>query len=201
MCGPAWREGGANRGEYAKLVRERKFKMKKINSNKIAWGTARSLALWLTLFALSASAQIEPHAGEWKTWVLASGSQFRLPAPPGSHESKEEIEVLEKLAEQRDAAALDLIKFWDAGAPSYQWNQMTINELKKFSVGTVRGERALALVHVAIYDAMVAAWDSKYVYNRPRPSPLHKAPTTGIPNPHRPSYPRDHAVPTWATTA
>src|SRR5260370_12341699 len=192
---PRWREGGANRGDYAKLIRERKFKMKKIRSEKIAWGTVLSLVLGLTLFALSASAQIEPNAREWKTWVLTSGSQFRLPAPPGSHESKEEIEVLEKLAEQRDAAALDLIKFWDAGAPSYQWNQMTINELKKFSVGTVRGERALALVHVAIYDAMVAAWDSKYAYNRPRPSRLDKDLTTVIPNPHSPSYPIEHPFP------
>ena len=135
--------------------------MKKTNSKKVAWGTGLSLTLGLTLFALSTSAQIEPNAGQWKTWVMTSGSQFRLPAPPGWGESKEEVQVLEKLAEQRDAAALDLIKFWDAGAPSYQWNQMTINEIKKFNVGTVRGERALALVHVAIYDAMVAAWDSK----------------------------------------
>src|SRR5258708_40059674 len=98
MCGPAWREGGANRGDYAKLVRERKFKMKKINSNKIAWGTALSLELGLTLFALSASAQIEPHAGEWKTRVLASGRQFRVPAPPGSHEHKEGIDEFDERA-------------------------------------------------------------------------------------------------------
>src|SRR5260370_21661280 len=175
--------------------------MKRTNTKKIAWGMLLTLGLGLTLFALSASAQIEPNAGEWKTWVLTSGTQFRLPAPPGSHESKKEIEVLEKLAEQRDAAALDLIKFWDAGAPSYQWNQMTINELKKFSVGTVRGERALALVHVAIYDAMVAAWDSKYAYNPPRPSRLDQDFTTVIPNPHSPSYPSEHAVASGAASA
>src|SRR5260370_21157660 len=133
--------------------------MKRTNTKKIAWGMLLTLGVGLTLLAVSASAQIERTAGQWKRWVLTSGSQLRLPAPPGSHESKEEIEVLEKLAEQRDAAALDLIKFWDAGAPSYQWNQMTINAIKKFNVGTVLGERALALVHVAIYDAMVAAWD------------------------------------------
>src|SRR5713101_4864463 len=175
--------------------------MNKKEANKFGYVLVFILALGLTLFALSASAQIEPNAGEWKTWVLTSGSQLRLPAPPGSHESKEEIEVLEKLAEQRDAAALDLIKFWDAGAPSYQWNQMTINEIKKFNVGTVRGERALALVHVAIYDATVAAWDSKYVYNRPRPSRLDKDLTTVIANPHSPSYPSEHAVAAGAASA
>ena len=27
--------------------------------------------------------QVEPKAGTWKTWVLASGSDLRLPPPPG----------------------------------------------------------------------------------------------------------------------
>jgi hypothetical protein len=27
-------------------------------------------------------AQVEPHAGQWKTWVIESGSALRLPAPP-----------------------------------------------------------------------------------------------------------------------
>src|SRR5260370_41601152 len=107
MCSPHKWERPANRGDYAKLVRERKFKMKKTDSKKIAWGTVLSLALGLTLFALSTSAQIEPNAGQWKTWVLTSGSQCRLPAPPALHESKEEIEALEKLAAQLDTAALD----------------------------------------------------------------------------------------------
>src|SRR5260370_41903259 len=175
--------------------------MKRPNTKKIAWGMVLTLGLGLTRFAVSDAAQIEPNAGQWQAWVVTSGSQFRLAAPPGRHESKEEIQVLEKLAEQRDAAAFDLIKFWDAGAPSYQWNQMTINEIKKFNVGTVRAERALALVHVAIYDATVAAWDSKYVYNRPRPSRLDRDLTTVISNPHSPSYPSDHAVAAGAASA
>lgn len=28
--------------------------------------------------------QIEPSAGAWQTWLLKSGDQFRLPAPPTS---------------------------------------------------------------------------------------------------------------------
>jgi hypothetical protein len=26
--------------------------------------------------------QIEPRAGTWKTWVISSGKDFRVPAPP-----------------------------------------------------------------------------------------------------------------------
>src|SRR5260370_19062267 len=48
---------------------------------------------------------------------------------------------------------------------------------------------------------MVAAWDSKYAYNRPRPSRLDKDLTTVIPNPHSPSYPSEHAVAAGAGSA
>ncbi len=175
--------------------------MNKKEARKFGYILVFAIGLGLTVLALSASAQIEPNAGQWKTWVLTSGNQLRLSAPPKHEDSKEEIEALEQLVAQRDAAALDLIKFWDAGAPSYQWNQMTNNEFKKFGVGTVRSERALALVHVAIYDAMVAAWDSKYTYNRPRPSQIDKDLTTVIPDPDSPSYPSEHAVAAGAASA
>jgi membrane-associated phospholipid phosphatase len=176
------------------MIKGGKTQMKTRETKKIGGVLVFTMGLVLTLFALSASAQIEPNAGQWKTWVLTSGSQLRLPPPARHEDSKEEIEALEQLAAQRDAAALDLIRFWDAGAPSYQWNQMLLSEISKNKVGTVRAERALALVNVAIYDAMVAAWDTKYTYNRPRPSMVDKDLTTVIPNPRSPSYPSEHAV-------
>lgn len=54
--------------------------------------------------------------------------------------------------------------------------------------------RAFALVSAAIYDATIAAWDSKYFYNRSRPSQVDQSLTTVIPNPQSPSYPSEHAV-------
>jgi membrane-associated phospholipid phosphatase len=54
--------------------------------------------------------------------------------------------------------------------------------------------RAFALVSVAIYDATIAAWDSKYTYNRLRPSQIDLTLTPAIPNPQSPSYPSEHAV-------
>jgi membrane-associated phospholipid phosphatase len=152
------------------------------------------VVLGLVSFSPGLSAQIAPTAGNWQTWVLSSGSQLRLQPPPGQRDSKEEIEILSNLAAQRDPGVLDLIKFWEAGSPSYRWNQIAGAEISKFNLNSPRSERVLALVHVAIYDAMVAAWDSKYFYNRPRPSDLDKKLSTVIPNPDSPSYPSEHAV-------
>ena len=60
---------------------------------------------------------IEPKAGTWKTWLLSSGSQLRLPPPPGGDVTQAEIKDLKALASQRDQAALDKISFWDVGSP------------------------------------------------------------------------------------
>jgi membrane-associated phospholipid phosphatase len=54
--------------------------------------------------------------------------------------------------------------------------------------------RQLALLHVAIYDAMIAAWDSKYAFKRPHPSEVDASLTTVTANPRSPSYPSEHAV-------
>src|SRR5690349_9850017 len=55
-------------------------------------------------------AQVEPGAGSWKTWVLASGSELRLPPPP---DSASELAEVRAQAAQRDAQAVDRIEYWD----------------------------------------------------------------------------------------
>jgi hypothetical protein len=49
-------------------------------------------------------------------------------------------------------------------------------------------------MHIAIYDAMIAAWDSKYAYQRQRPSTVLSDLKTALPNPPYPAYPSAQAV-------
>lgn len=56
------------------------------------------------------------------------------------------------------------------------------------------GSRAMTLVNVAIYDATVAAWDSKYAHNRRRPSVARPSLGAAVDVPNSPSYPSEHAV-------
>ncbi len=153
--------------------------------------------------ARAASAPIEPQAGSWKTWVLSSGSQFRVPPPPDAAASTSELQQLHSLAAARDDAARASIAFWDAGAPGYRWDAIARDELYKH--GTVMASavtsRQLAYVNVAIYDATIAAWDSKFTYNRPRPSDLDSSLQTVIPNPNSPSYPSEYAATASAAAA
>jgi membrane-associated phospholipid phosphatase len=144
--------------------------------------------------------QIEPKAGTWKTWVLTSGSQFRLPAPPDKAATQEEVKQLKDMAGKRTASVLDQIAYWDTGGPSYRWNQIAVDEMLKVGVAGPQF-RHLALLHVAIYDAMVAAWDTKYAFNRPRPSEVDSSLETVLPNPKSPAYPSEYAVAAGAASS
>ncbi len=146
-------------------------------------------------------AQIEPDAGKWKTWLLADVNQVRPPGPPSRSISDQEIGVLKQLSFQRDAAALDLIKYWDAGSPSFRWNEFAVDQAIRNNLIGPPAARIMASLHVATYDAMVAAWHAKYLHRRPRPSDLNRSLTTAIPTPRSPSYPAEHAVAAGAASA
>jgi len=141
-----------------------------------------------------ASEQVEPAAGRWKTWVLTSGSQLRLQPPPDQAATVAELQELRALAQERDAAVRDRIGFWDSGAPGYRWNGILADELSRHNLAGATTSRHVALMEVAIYDATIAAWDSKYAYQRPRPSVADPTLTTTLAPPRSPSYPSEHAA-------
>jgi membrane-associated phospholipid phosphatase len=149
--------------------------------------------------------EVEAGAGKWQTWVIESGRQLRLPPPPNRFASRDEIEILKGLAAQRDAAALASVHYWNAGAPGYRWNEIATAHGIDTGI-LLLAYRMLALMNVAIYDATIAAWDTKYTYHRKRPSEFkfggHSSTlSTVIPNPQSPSYPDEHAVAAGAASA
>ncbi len=109
--------------------------------------------------------------------------------------------MLKDLATKRNAEGRIQIEFWSIGGPLYHWDRIALDESLSHLLNTIRGARALALVNVAMYDAIVAAWDSKYTYNRPRPSVADPSLTTAVPTPRSPSYPSEHAVVAGAASA
>ncbi|HEV2030309.1 MAG TPA: phosphatase PAP2 family protein [Candidatus Dormibacteraeota bacterium] len=142
--------------------------------------------------------QVEPGAGAWKTWVISSGSAIKVPPPPGQAATRAEIKQLIALAGARDAATLDQIDFWNAGSPSYRWVDYAVPYIIGPATPLGRrgpdGSRQLALVMVAIYDAIIATWHWKYAHNRPRPSRLSSELKTAVATPESPSYPSEHAA-------
>ena len=155
----------------------------------------------LSIGVLAPVSADSPQSSAWATYVLQSGDQFRLDAPPDDAVTAGEIAQLVSLSAGRDDAALAQIAYWNAGPPSYRWNQIAMEQLRLQAMPVNMAYRDLALLNVAIYDATIAAWDSKYAYNRPRPSDFDPSLMTVIPNPTSPSYPSEYAVTAGAASA
>jgi membrane-associated phospholipid phosphatase len=143
-------------------------------------------------------AQIEPGAGAWRTWVISSGSAINVPPPPGPSETRAELKQLQGLAASRSTAVLDAIDFWNAGSPVYRWVDYAVPYLVGPATPLGRrgptAARELALVMVAMYDAIIATWHWKYVYNRKRPAEADSELSTVVGTPNSPSYPSEHAA-------
>jgi len=140
------------------------------------------------------SAQTEPKAGQWQPLVLPSGSVYRLPPPPDADATAAELKWVRDCEAGRDAKVLEEIRFWDAGAPGYRWMQFAQQLVLSKGLSAPLQTRALALVSAAIYDATIAAWDSKYAYMRRHPSEIDPHVNSLVIPASAPSYPSEHAV-------
>jgi hypothetical protein len=144
------------------------------------------IALFTTAFA---KAQTEPNAGNWKTWFISSGKDYRLPAP-GDH--KKEITAVLAAQKDLDAQALQQISYWNAGSPGYRWHELVAANFMTDTGNT--GVLSYMVLNVAIYDATVAAWETKYAYKRARPFAAdNRIKAYGV-KPESPSYPCEHSV-------
>ena len=134
-------------------------------------------------------AQVEPAAGNWKTWFISSGKDYRLPAP-----TSYKNEIPEVLAKQKnlDAKTKQQMAFWNAGSPGYRWQEM-MNKIWVVDTGRY-GALANMLLGAAIYDATIVAWDTKYAYNRPRPFAADNKIKIHTVKPESPSFPCENSV-------
>jgi membrane-associated phospholipid phosphatase len=145
--------------------------------------------------------QVEPGAGKWKTWWIASGSAYRVPPPPSAAETRAELQTLREMAGQVDETKRQQIAHWNAGAPVYRWMDMLERKTERGEALTAHPHRVYAYVAMAMYDATIAAWDSKYTYNRQRPSEMDPRLQTLVAVPQSPSYPSEHSAAASAAAA
>jgi membrane-associated phospholipid phosphatase len=162
-----------------------------------------TIALFITGLAISWNlpAQVEPHAGQWQTWILPADASYRLPPPPDAEATAAEIAWLKECASNRTPAVLSQIRYWDSGAPAYRWMQLAERLAVSAGLPAPMQTRALSLVAAAIYDSTIAAWDTKYAYMRQHPNEVDTSVSTAIAPTDSPSYPSEHAVTAGAAAA
>ncbi len=151
----------------------------------------KRLTIFLTILVTSLQllAQTEPHASNWKTWFITNGKEFSL-KPPASY--KQEINEVIAKQQKLDSTSLQQIAFWNAGSPGYRWHDM-MSRLWMYDTAYT-GALANLLLGVGIYDATIAAWDTKYNQKRPRPFEADaRIKLYGV-KPQSPSYPCEYSV-------
>lgn len=124
------------------------------------------------------------HWGECIPFVLESSSQFRVPPPPAmeSPEYAAAYQEVQRLGGDgvvtptvRTAEQTQIGIFWaydgtpSLCAPPRLYNQITLHIADQMGSSDIEAARLLALVNVAMADAGMAVWESKYYYDFWRP--------------------------------
>ena len=139
----------------------------------------------------------DPLAGSWKTWVIPRGNVYRLGAPPVRSAARFATSLAEMQALSRGGRTTqraDAARKWATEAPSTAWEEITLEETTQRRLTPLAAIRAHALVSVAMYDAFVACWDSKYAWWLARPITVDPALNTVFSTPPFPSYPSGHST-------
>jgi hypothetical protein len=124
------------------------------------------------------------HWGEVRPFVMRSASQFRVPPPPAmtSVEYTEAFNEVKRLGgdgvntpteRTEDQTFAGIFWAYDGTpslcAPPRLYNQILVTIAKKQGTGAIGTARLLALMNIALADAGVAIWESKYFYDFWRP--------------------------------
>lgn len=169
-----------------------------------------------------APANMDANAGDWKPVLLTGPTEFAVPAPSATTTPDYIAQVNEIKTWQADLTSDEkkLVKYWSAGAV-LRWNEIFRELVAKHNLppyqnpdGTYPAPnannplaypqfpfanppyaaRAYAYVSAAQYDALVAAWYYKRLYNRAAPYKVDATVNALIPKSDLPSYPSEDAV-------
>ncbi|HUS03700.1 MAG TPA: phosphatase PAP2 family protein [Chitinophagaceae bacterium] len=155
-----------------------------------------SIAISLASTVAMAQTNVSRHAvnyeaANWKTWLLDNPQQITI-APPPAAQSKVELQSIKQVMARLDAKKMEQIKYWDAGSPSYRWNQIIIGLVDQKPETQLR--MPASWMNIAIYDATILAWKEKLKYKRKRPNDLDPSIKPVVNAPLTYSYPCEHSV-------
>jgi hypothetical protein len=109
----------------------------------------------------------------WRTWILPSAERFRVRPPPKPHSraTVRELREIHRLQEHQSKRRLRIIKKWNGRAGTLPWTETALEMIRihRPAAFPTRTARALGLLHVGMYDALIAAADSRDAYRRARP--------------------------------
>ena len=160
----------------------------------------------------------DPQWAALQTFALTSPDQFRAVAPPDmstqayANSLNQVMSLGSATSSTRTAQQTQIARFWADGGgtftPPGHWNQIAADAAKATGGSLSADARLFAQLNVALADAGIAAWDTKYTYSSWRPitaiqngNAIGNSAITGDPNwqpllltPNHPEYVSGHST-------
>jgi len=130
------------------------------------------------------------------------------PGPPpltSSEKMKQETEEIYDFVNHPTRERIRIVHFWADGVGTYtppgHWDAIAAEDFIKKNYSEIRWARNMALLNMALNDAAIICWDTKYTYFNPRPTQMDPRikTLTGIPN--FPAYISGHSTFSGAAAA
>ncbi|WP_420385262.1 phosphatase PAP2 family protein [Roseivirga sp.] len=143
---------------------------------------------------------LTPLYGELEMWSVPDVELTRVAPPPaiGSDEYLQDIELLKYYADNMTEEWRAIANFWQDGLGTYtppgHWNDIANRYLVGYRQNPLRTARIYAYLNMAMMDAGISCWDSKYYYHYPRPIQQIEGFETIAGTPNFPSYTSGHSV-------
>ena len=95
--------------------------------------------------------------GQWKTWVLAAGTEIQVPAPPAetADQTTAELAELRQLQQERSPMANTAIQYYNAVPATQRWHDLALALARAEKQSPNRQARLAAILHTALHDAVI----------------------------------------------
>ena len=150
------------------------------------------------------------NGGDWKPILLTSSTEIPVAAPETTNSAtyQQELNEIKSLQSKLSQTQRENIRYWASGG-TLRWNEIARQLVAKYNVAPPVGTpfdptmpfanppvaaRIYALLSVAQYDALLATWKYKMMYQRPAPAQTDKTIEQLLPASTLPSYPSEDAV-------
>lgn len=143
-----------------------------------------------------------PNFGKVKAWCMTPQQIIDgRPSPPPSvtsNDMKKDVEEVKFYAENLTRERLAIVHKWADGVRTYtppgHWNDIATEYIRDANFSEVRAARAYALLNMAMHDAAVCCWETKFYYYNPRPSQMDPSIKTATGLPNFPAFTSGHST-------
>lgn len=149
------------------------------SSNTVLYTSSGLVGRWEPTPPAFAQQPLLPQWPGVKPFAITSAEQFRSAPPPAltsqqyTTDFKEVKELGATNSATRTADQTEIARFWAAGAgtvtPPGMWNVFAQEQARSANLSTTQTAKLLAALNVAMADAGIACWDTKYFYDMWRP--------------------------------